>query len=88
MSVRYIGQNEAFAKQVQSVLCENTSLAEAVKTGKFRNADKANRTRFPLTAALLDRYCAPYSKRLTKFHYRVLLKVIHSGVELSTEDKD
>ena len=88
MAVKYIGTNEEFAAAVAGTLFENKPAPEAVKTGKFRNADRYNRNRFPLTAALLDVHAAPYSTRLRKFHKRVMLRMLQALATLSLDHED
>lgn len=56
---------------------------------RFRSADVANRTKWKLTATLLDYLCAPYSLKLRNWHRLRLLLALKTGkLQLDDEDLD
>lgn len=71
MAVKYSGTNPRFVQLIRDL--NHNPIASAVATGRFRSQDKANRERYPLTAALLDVMVAPYSRKLHIWHHRQCL---------------
>ena len=76
MTVIYTGTNPAFQAIIREIIDEN-SISEAVATGRFRSNDTNNRRKYRRTAALLDLYCSPYSKKLHRWHHMECLRTIN-----------
>lgn len=83
MSVVYIGNNKDFLKKLD---LHTLTIGMAVSTGRFRSRDLTNRKKYPLTAALLDLYKFPYSKKYRVFHHRACLSATKRGVILDIID--
>lgn len=83
MAVIYKGTNPAFIQLVEEL---EHPIAAAVDSGRFRSHDTYNRKKYPLTAALLDLLCAPYSRKLHRWHHQQCLVTVKRGIPLDFID--